>query len=158
MYTWRTKQPVFCKKDVTCHVYFQLVSLFWNPKDIFLELWLRSGMEMPGPRVPFSPSAFPSLQSQVSKWKILGNSFAVQWFGLSTLTARGLGSIPLGGTKILYAEQHAPPQKKKLLRKYLLSNISNDFVQVIIGERMHQKASFSLRCINSLCLRNRFSL
>ena len=76
-------------------------------------------MEMPGPRVPFSPSAFPSLQPQVSKWKILGNSFAVQWLGLSTLTARGLGSIPLGGTKILFAEQHAPPPKKKTPKKVI---------------------------------------
>ena len=35
----------------------------------------------------------------------LGNSLAVQWLGLGPLTARGPGSIPGRGTKILQATQ-----------------------------------------------------
>lgn len=81
-YTWRVKQPVFCEKDVTCHVHFQLVSLFWNPKGIFhltlirhREAWSCN---------PFPPSAFPPFNLRFPKWKILGIPSMIQWFGLST--------------------------------------------------------------------------
>ena len=43
------------------------------------------------------------------KKAIPGNSLVVQWLGLHTLTAEGLGSIPGQGTKIPQAAQ----QKKK---------------------------------------------
>ena len=43
------------------------------------------------------------------KKKLLGNSLAVQWLGLSALTAVGQGSIPSQGTKILQAMR--PGQK-----------------------------------------------
>ena len=35
------------------------------------------------------------------RWNLCGNSLVVQWLGLGTFTARGLGSIPDWGTKIL---------------------------------------------------------
>ena len=41
----------------------------------------------------------------------LGNSLAVQWLGLCAFTAKGLGSIPVQGTKIPQAAWHG--QKKR---------------------------------------------
>ena len=38
---------------------------------------------------------------QLKKKKLLGNSLAVRWLGLSALTAMGQGSTPSQGTKIL---------------------------------------------------------
>ena len=46
-----------------------------------------------------------------------GNSLAVQWLGLSTLTAEGPGSIPGGGTKIpqvLWRDQKKKKKKKMM--------------------------------------------
>ena len=43
----------------------------------------------------------------------LGNFLTVQWLGLNTSTAQGLGFIPGWGTKILQVKQHGPPKKKK---------------------------------------------
>ena len=40
-----------------------------------------------------------------------GTSLAVQWLGLHASTARGMGSIPGRGTKILHATPR--PKKKK---------------------------------------------
>ena len=40
------------------------------------------------------------------------NPLEVQWLGLHTFTAKGLGSIPGWGAKILQAKQRAPPPKK----------------------------------------------
>ena len=37
----------------------------------------------------------------------------VQWLGLGTLTAKGLGSIPGWGTKISHAAGRGPPPQKK---------------------------------------------
>ena len=37
----------------------------------------------------------------------------VQWFGLGTLTAEGLGSIPGQGTKISHGSQCGQKKKKK---------------------------------------------
>ena len=39
-------------------------------------------------------------------FKNIGNSLAVQWLGLCTLTAEGPGSIPGQGTKIPGGERH----------------------------------------------------
>ena len=39
-----------------------------------------------------------------------GNSLVVQWIGLCAFTAKGQGSIPARGTKMLQAVQHG--QKK----------------------------------------------
>ena len=39
-------------------------------------------------------------------------SLAVQWFGLSALTAGAPGSVPGGETKILQAERHSQKKKK----------------------------------------------
>ena len=41
-----------------------------------------------------------------------GTSLAVQWLGLRTSTAGGMGSIPGRGTKILYAAWHSQKKKK----------------------------------------------
>ena len=46
----------------------------------------------------------------------LGNSLAVQWLGLCTFTAEGLGSIPGPGTRILQAVQHGTKKKKKVIQ------------------------------------------
>ena len=40
------------------------------------------------------------------KTVLMGNSLVVQWLGLSTFTAEGLGSIPGQGTKIPQAAWH----------------------------------------------------
>ena len=45
----------------------------------------------------------------------LGYSLAVQWLGLQALTAKGAGSIPGQGTKILQATQPGQKKKKKRL-------------------------------------------
>ena len=37
----------------------------------------------------------------------------VQWLGLGTFTAKGAGSIPGQGTKILQAEQRGQKEKEK---------------------------------------------
>ena len=42
-----------------------------------------------------------------------GNSLAVQWLELHTLTARDLGETPTGGTKIPLLHDLTPPKKKK---------------------------------------------
>ena len=44
------------------------------------------------------------------------NSLMVQWLGLSTLTAEGLGSIPGQRTKISQVSQHGLAKKKKELQ------------------------------------------
>ena len=44
--------------------------------------------------------------------KSLGNSQAVQWLGCRALTAKGQGSIPGQGTKILQAAQLAQNETK----------------------------------------------
>ena len=52
-----------------------------------------------------------------------GNSLVVQWLGLCTFTAEGLGSIPDRGTKIPRATQHSPPpppKKRKAKKENLL--------------------------------------
>ena len=46
------------------------------------------------------------LQKGHKKWS-QGNSLVVQWLGLCTFTAEGLGSIPGQGTKIPQARQHS---------------------------------------------------
>ena len=43
----------------------------------------------------------------------LRTSLAVQWLGLHTFTAVGLGSIPGRGTKIPQASRHGQKKKKK---------------------------------------------
>ena len=45
---------------------------------------------------------------------MLGNSQAVQWFGLHAFTAEGLGSSPGRGIKIPKATWHGQKKKKKL--------------------------------------------
>ena len=42
-----------------------------------------------------------------------GNSLAVQWLGLHTFIAEGLGSIPSRGTKIPQTEWHGKKKKEK---------------------------------------------
>ena len=49
-----------------------------------------------------------------------GNSLAVQWLGLCTFTAEGLGSIPGQGTKILQAVQCGKKKKKKKQKKEII--------------------------------------
>ena len=39
--------------------------------------------------------------------KTTGTSLAVQWLRFHVLTTDGLGSVPGGGAKILYAAQHS---------------------------------------------------
>ena len=53
----------------------------------------------------------------------IGNSLAVQWLGLLALTAEGLGSIPVQGTKIPQATQHG--QKKKEATYYMIPFLGN---------------------------------
>ena len=48
------------------------------------------------------------MEKKIKKMYI-GNSLAVQWLGLGTFTAEGLGSVPGRGTKIL----HVAKKKKK---------------------------------------------
>ena len=43
----------------------------------------------------------------------LGNSLVVQWLGLCTLTAKGIGSVPCWGTKIPQAMHHKQKKKKE---------------------------------------------
>ena len=43
----------------------------------------------------------------------LGNSLVVQWLGLCTFTAKGLGSIPDWGTKIPQAAQWSKNKQTK---------------------------------------------
>ena len=48
--------------------------------------------------------------------RYFGNSLAVQWSGLGTFTAEGLGSIPGQGTKIpqaMWCGQNKTKQKQK---------------------------------------------
>ena len=45
----------------------------------------------------------------------LGTSLVVQWLRLCASTARGMGSIPGWGTKILHALQCGQKKKKKML-------------------------------------------
>ena len=45
---------------------------------------------------------------------ILGNPLAVQWLGLHTFTAMGLGSLSGQGTKIPQAMQHSQKKKKHI--------------------------------------------
>ena len=60
-------------------------------------------------------SAYHLLPILISKEKPhLENSLAVQWLGLSTLTAEGPGSIPGQGTKIPQVTQHGRIKKKQL--------------------------------------------
>ena len=47
-----------------------------------------------------SPGVVQSIWYKINTQKNTGNSLAVQWLGLSTFTAQGLGSIPDCGTKI----------------------------------------------------------
>ena len=42
-----------------------------------------------------------------------GKSLAVQWLGLHPSTARGTGSIPGQGTKILHIAHHSQKQKEE---------------------------------------------
>ena len=49
--------------------------------------------------------------------KVLRNSLAVQWLGLSTSTAEGPGLIPGQGNKIPQATWHS--QKRERERKFL---------------------------------------
>ena len=51
--------------------------------------------------------------SDALKAEIQGNSLAIQWLRLCTLTAEGLGSIPGQGTKIPQAMRHGQKKKKK---------------------------------------------
>ena len=48
-----------------------------------------------------------------TKIEDLGNSLVVQWLGLCTFTAKGPGSIPGRGTKILQDTQHSQKNKIK---------------------------------------------
>ena len=58
----------------------------------------------------------PSANEWINKmWS--GNSLAVQWLGLRTLTTEGLRSIPGRGTKIPQAARCGPPPQKKLISK-----------------------------------------
>ena len=45
-----------------------------------------------------------------------GDSLVVQWLGLQAFTAKGMGSIPGRGTKILEAEQRSKKKKKKKIQ------------------------------------------
>ena len=50
-----------------------------------------------------SPSIYPAFSSEALVWGAPWNSLAAQWVGLSTSTARGMGSIPGWRTKIPHA-------------------------------------------------------
>ena len=52
---------------------------------------------------------------KLKKTHQLGNSLVVQWLGHCALTAKGPGSIPGGGIKILHAEWSG--QNNKILKK-----------------------------------------
>ena len=54
------------------------------------------------------------------------NFLVVQWLGLCTSTAEGLGSIPVEGTKILQATW--PGKKKKLEKNFKCVFINCDIV------------------------------
>ena len=59
-----------------------------------------------------------------------GNSLAVQWLGLGTFTAEGLGSFPGWGNKILRKLCNTVKKKKKEgSMKYLEENI---YIQLIL--------------------------
>ena len=68
------------------------------------------------------PTWMPQLRpgtDKINKFKkkkrtVLGNSLAIQWLGLSTSTAGGMGSIPGRGTKIPHAAQHGQKNDKVL--------------------------------------------
>ena len=47
----------------------------------------------------------------------MGNSLAVQWLGLHTLIAEGLGSIPGRGTKKSHKQCSAAKKKKKRMKE-----------------------------------------
>ena len=53
-----------------------------------------------------------SAKTRMSEKEQRGNSLVVQWLGLSTFTAEGLGSIPGQGTKIPQAARHGQGKKK----------------------------------------------
>ena len=52
-----------------------------------------------------------------------GNSLAVQWLGLHTLTAKGPGSIPGQGTKTPQAARCS--KKKKKEKKRMIVNVDD---------------------------------
>ena len=52
----------------------------------------------------------------------LETSLTVQWLGLCTLTAEGLGSIPGWGTKMPQAARHSQKKKKNPQTKNKLKN------------------------------------
>ena len=54
---------------------------------------------------------------------IVGNSLAVQWLGLYTFTAEGMGLIPGRGTKTLQAMQHDQKFKKKKKSRFKPLNL-----------------------------------
>ena len=58
----------------------------------------------------------------MSKGILSENSLAMQWLRLHTSTARGTGSIPVQGTKILHATQHG--QKKKYIAYVFLQDFT----------------------------------
>jgi len=62
--------------------------------------------------VPYTENNFQNLKKYMLKIKA-GNSLAVQWLGLGTFTAEGLGSFPGWGTKILSKLCSTVKKKKK---------------------------------------------
>ena len=54
-------------------------------------------------------------QPTFSQNVVTGNSLAVQWLGLGTFTAVGLGSIPSQGTQVPQAAQYGKKNKNVVL-------------------------------------------
>ena len=51
----------------------------------------------------------------------IGNSLVVQWLGLFTFNAEGMGSIPGRGTKIPQAAQQGQKRKKKAIHSIIIT-------------------------------------
>ena len=63
------------------------------------------------------------------------NSLAVQWLGLHTFTANGLGSIPGQGTKTPQVTQHGQKIKKKTLKIELPYNPAIQLLGIYIWKK-----------------------
>ena len=71
----------------------------------------------------------------MKNWKFSGH----QWLGLWAFTAKGQGSIPDKGTKILQAEQPCQKKKKKFCSKMYVERMR---IQAIDWEKIFTKNTF----------------
>ena len=67
------------------------------------------------------------LENTCKNWN-LGNSLAVQWLGLRTSTAGGMGSIPGGRTKMLEATWCGQKRKRKKGKMVKMVNFTSGII------------------------------